>query len=103
MAKSLIGLLKEIYQEFNLRGFLFNRLSNRENGADSYVSYYRPVSGRGRDQLKCLIAYFKTWRKTGDTSSYCHSCPNFFVMTCMESSAGESQECSRGHYRFEAT
>lgn len=103
MRKSLFGLAREIFKEFGFLNYVFNRMSDREAGASELVSYYRPINGRGRDQIKCLKAHIKTWRETGDTQNYCHVCPEFHQMTCMESTGADSRECKKGHYRFEAT
>lgn len=105
MSKTVGILVKEICDEFSFFGFLFNKLSDRCAGAEgmTLVSYYRPIAERGRDQLKCLKAHIKQWKKTGNTDSYCEICPEFLEMSCMESFLGTSRECRRGHYRFEAT
>lgn len=102
MVKSIVKFIKEIIKEFSLDTILSRKMTNSLNGVDEYVSCYRPINGRGRDQLKCLLAYIKKWVKTGDNLNYCEECKYHLVMTCMESS-GFSRECRRGHYRFEAT
>ena len=94
------GLVKDLWHEFSVVGFLFNRLAEYQEG--HLVSFYRPISGRGRDQWRCLLAHLKRWWKTGRTGSYCHECRHFLRMTCMESH-GYSEECRQAHWRFEAT
>lgn len=96
-------LIEFLREEFSLKNFLLDRKSNRLDGADRLVSYYRPIKGRGFCQWRCLMAILRTWKKTRMTNSYCHMCNMFLEMTCMESNIGCSRECRKGHYRFEAT
>ena len=94
--------IKDINSEFGLRSFLTNRLGDRLDHDKILCTSYRPMKERGRDQIFCLIAHYLAWKRRGTTQSYCWECPHFVKMTCMES-AGYSEECGRGHYRFEAT
>ena len=104
MEKNFIDISKEIINEFSFKNFLTDKQSDPHEGIEKMilVSAYRPINLRGRDQFYCLIAHLKTWKNTGDTVSYCHSCSYFLKMTCLES-IGYSEECRKGHYRFEAT
>ena len=96
-------LIADINSEFNARGFITNSLTDRMNiGERELVSHYRPLSGRGRDQIRCIIAHYLRWQRHGTTKSYCHECPSFLRMTCMKSS-GFSDDCGLGNYRLEAT
>lgn len=94
-------LVIDIKKEIGVRSLITGKLGSRESDVP-LVLCYRPMKDRGRDQTLCILAHIKSWIKTGTTESYCLQCRHFLKMTCMESS-GFSEECRKGHYRFEAT
>ena len=74
-----------------------------ESELDPLVLYYRPLEERGRDQLYCLWAMLKQRRQTGRIDNFCQQCPHYVPMTSLDNNLGMSQDCGKGHYRFEAT
>ena len=97
---SFKAFIKDIKNSFNFKNILTNK-RGKYNDKDT-LGYIRPINKRGRDQLKCLIAHWKSWKLTGSTQDYCWHCKYIFRMSGT-SSAGVTTECKLGHWRQESS
>jgi hypothetical protein len=82
-------------------GIKFKRLPDRD--LPPLVLYYRPIENRGYDQWICWKAMIKQKKETGNVKGFCNQCKYYVPMTSLDNNLGISEDCGKGHYRFEAT
>ena len=101
----LLKILKYIQYYIFHRLCDFNELfcGKRRPTLSGRLGYWRPLRARGLFVIICWWAIIRQYIHHKTIKGYCtDKCRFCLWMTCMES-AGYSEECRLGHWRYEAT
>jgi len=98
-AMSFADFISDINADFSTRNFIKGGLGEQ---GPLYPGYRYAIKDRGRGQIFCLIAHFRSWYYTGTTSNYCHHCPYFEKQTTMLDAGGLTEVCGKGYWLQDA-
>ncbi len=101
-AMSFRDFIADNNSEFGLRSFVLNKVGAQEGWEGGWPGYKIPMKARGRGQILCLIAHFRSWYFKGTTMSYCHHCPHYEKQTTHMDAGGLTEVCGKGFWLQDA-
>lgn len=98
---SFQDLCDDINNDFSARNLVSGKKGEMQDLEGGYPGYRIPINKRGRGQIFCLIAHFRSWYYRGTTRGYCTHCPFYQKQTSL-GDPGLTEVCGKGFFVIEA-